>query len=369
MERPIFKAPGAPVEELDTPALVIDLDALDHNIETVHSFFREQDAGLRPHVEAHRCPAIASLQMESEGTVGGISVNTVGLAEHFANAGATDIFVANPIVTNLKIERLCRLARRASITVYVDNIRNAEAISDVASSLGATPRAVVGVDTGLGVCGVEPGRAAVDLARAVDRLEALEFFGFATYEGRISSEGPGQLADKSQDVARMLVETGKMAGDAGLNVQVLSAGGTHNYEIMGAVPGITEVCAGAYALLDSRYAPLRPKLRPAARILATVTSRPEPGLAITDTGQKAAGADTGLAALDVGFNATLKSLSAEHGSLALLDDEAEKLRVGDHVWLIPSDIGTCANLFDYMHAVRDGRLETVWQITGRGLYR
>jgi D-serine deaminase-like pyridoxal phosphate-dependent protein len=167
----------------------------------------------------------------------------------------------------------------------------------------------------------------------------------------------------------MMVETRRMAEEAGLSIDVLSAGGTHNYEIMGAVPGITEVCAGAYALMDSRYTPLRPALRPAARIMATVTSRPERALAITDTGQKAVGADTGLAALDINVNATLKSLSAEHGSLALHDDEAEKLKMGDQVWYIPSDIGTCANLYDYMHAVRGGQLESVWQVTGRGLYR
>ena len=369
MERPIFKAPGTPVEELDTPALVIDLDVLAHNIETVHTFFRGQSAGLRPHVEAHRSPAIASLQLASEGTVGGVSVNTVGLAEHFANTGVNDIFIANPIVTKLKIDRLCRLARRASITVYVDSVRNAEALSSAASALEVRLRAVVGIDTGLNVCGVAPGVGAVEIAKAIDGLEGLDFAGFATYEGRLSYDESGELADKSQDIALMMVETKRMAEEAGLSVEVLSAGGTHNYEIMGAVPEITEVCAGAYALLDSRYATQRPKLKPAARIMATVTSRPERGLAITDTGQKAVGADTGLAALDIEVNATLKSLSAEHGSLTLHDDEAENLKMGDQVWLVPSDIGTCANLYDYMHAVRHGRLETVWQITGRGLYR
>ena len=225
MERPIFKAPGTPVEKLDTPALVIDLDALDQNIEMVHSFFRGRDVGLRPHVEAHRCPAIASLQLASEGTVGGISVNTVGLAEHFANAGIKDIFIANPIVTGLKIERLCRLARRVSITVYVDNARNAEAISSAAASLGVTLRAVVGIDTGLHVCGVEPGHAAVDIAQAIEGLEGLVFAGFATYEGRLSSDDHGQLADKSRDVASMLVETKRMAEESGLNVEVLRRAG------------------------------------------------------------------------------------------------------------------------------------------------
>ncbi len=363
MERPIFKAPGTPVEELDTPAFVIDLDALSQNIETVHSFFRGRDSGLRPHVEAHRCPAIASMQLASEGTVGGVSVNTVGLAEHFANAGVSDIYVANPIVTKVKIERLCRLARRASMRVYVDNVRNAETISAVASSLGVRLNVVVGIDTGLHSCGVTPGSEAVDLAKAIDELDGLQFVGFGTYEGRIVGE------DTTREVASAMVETKGLAEESGLRVEVLSAGGTHNYEIMGAIPGMTEVCAGAYALLDSRYAAQRPGLEPAARVMATVIGRPEPDLAITDTGQKAAGADFGLAHLDASFNASLKSLSAEHGSLALADEEAEHLKMGDHVWYIPSDIGTTSNLFDYMHAVRDGRLEAVWQITGRGLYR
>ena len=363
MERPIFKAPGTPVEELDTPAFVIDLDALDSNIVTVHSFFRERDSGLRPHVEAHRSPAIASMQLASEGTVGGVSVNTVGLAEHFANAGVRDIYVANPIVTKVKIERLCRLARRASMRVYVDNAGNAEGLSTTASSLGVSLNAVVGIDTGLHVCGVAPGPEAVNLAKTIDGLDGLEFVGFGTYEGRMVGE------DATREVASAMVETRGLAEESGLRVEVLSAGGTHNYESMGAIPGITEVCAGAYALLDSRYAAQKPGLKPAARVMATVIGRPEPGLAITDTGQKAAGADFGLAHLDAGFNASLKSLSAEHGSLALADDESRRLKMGDHVWYIPSDIGTTSNLFDYMHAVRDGRLEAVWQITGRGLYR
>lgn len=369
MERPIFKAPGTPVEELDTPAFVVDLDALDSNIETVHSFFRGQDSGLRPHVEAHRCPAIASMQLASEGTVGGISVNTVGLAEHFANTGVGDIYIANPIVTKVKIERLCRLARRAEMRVYVDNGRNAEALAAAASSLGVGLNAVVGIDTGLHACGVQPGPEAVELAKTIDKLDGLEFVGFGTYEGRLTEDDSGRIDERSREAASALTATKELAEESGLKVDVVSGGGTHNYELMGAVPGITEVCAGAYALLDSRYAPQKPGLKPAARVMATVIGRPEKGLAITDTGQKAAGADFGLAHLDAGFNASVKSLSAEHGSLTLADDEAEGLKMGDHVWYIPSDIGTTANLFDYMHAVRDGRLEAVWHITGRGLYR
>ena len=160
-----------------------------------------------------------------------------------------------------------------------------------------------------------------------------------------------------------------MAEKAGLEVHTASAGGTHNYEVVGDMAGVTEVIAGSYALMDGRYRPYQPRLRPAARVLAVVTSRPEAGVAILDTGQKAIGSDGGLPSVDGGLNARVESLSAEHGSLQLLDESAEGLQPGDKVWLIPWDIGTCANLYDYAHAARNGRLEVIWDIGARGLYR
>ena len=132
MERPIFKPIGTPTEQLDTPTLVVELDALAHNIEAVHSFFREREAKLRPHVEAHGCPGIAHRQLASAGTVGGVSVSTVGEAEVFAQAGISDITVANEVVTPQKIARLCALARSCRVTVAVDNPRVVERTSRAA---------------------------------------------------------------------------------------------------------------------------------------------------------------------------------------------------------------------------------------------
>ena len=140
MERPIFKPIGTPTEELDTPTLVVDLDALAHNIEAVHSFFREREAKLRPHVEAHGCPGIAHRQLASAGTVGGVSVSTVGEAEVFAQAGISDITVANEVVTSQKIARLCALARSSRVTVAVDNPRVVERTSRAAQDAGRRPR-------------------------------------------------------------------------------------------------------------------------------------------------------------------------------------------------------------------------------------
>jgi D-serine deaminase-like pyridoxal phosphate-dependent protein len=156
---------------------------------------------------------------------------------------------------------------------------------------------------------------------------------------------------------------------AGLEVSMVSVGGTYNYEIVGAMAGITEVRAGTYVLMDARYAPSRPQFKPAARVMATVTSRPEPGTAIVDTGQKAIGSDTGLPVVENLPGATMASLSAEHGRLRLTQAADNQVALGDKIWLTPWDIATCINLYDYLQAVRDGKLEVVWDIAARGRYR
>ena len=167
MERPIVKPVGTPVEELDTPALVVDLEILEQNIETVHSFFRQQNAKIRPNVDAHRCPAIAHKQLAVEGTVGGIRVANLGEAEVFGQSGFSDIFIANQIVTPQKINRLCALAHQAKITIAVDNPQNVRDISEAAQNNGVTINAVVEINTRLNHCGVEPGQPAVDLAKII----------------------------------------------------------------------------------------------------------------------------------------------------------------------------------------------------------
>ena len=177
MERPIFQPVGTPVEELDTPALVLDLEVMERNIETLHSCFRQGDAKVRPHVASHQCPRIAHRQLEAGGTVDGIGVTTAGEAEVFSNAGFTDILVASQTVTRPKIRRLCALAGLNRITVAVDNPRNVDALSAEAISAGVTLQVLVEVEAGLGRCGVPPGAAALELARTVERSPGLAFAG------------------------------------------------------------------------------------------------------------------------------------------------------------------------------------------------
>jgi len=369
MERPIFKPVGTPVEQLDTPALVVDLAVLERNIDTLHGFFRQHEAKVRPHIESHRCPAIAHKQLAAGGSVGGICVSTVGQAEVFAAHGFTDMLVANEIVAAQKIIRLCALARHASMTVAVDQPQNVQALSNAASTHGVTLHVVVEIHTRGNGCGVDPGQPTLDLARLAQQAPHLEFAGLMTREGPSPMEDPGTLAGESRQCIQKVLDTREMLEKAGLGVPRVSVGGTYNYEIAGTMAGVTEVLAGTYALMDARYLQSRPQFKAAASVMATVTSRPELGTAIVDAGQKAVGTDAGLPLVQGLPGVTATALSAEHGRLRLQDDVESTLKLADKVWLTPWDIGTCANLYDYIHAVRDGQLEVVWDVAARGQYR
>ena len=369
MESPIFKPPGTHVSELDTPALVVDLAELDQNIDRLHSFFQGVDARVRPHVSIHGCPAIARRQLAAGGTVGGIAVNTVGEAETFAHHGFEDIFITGAVVLPLKIVRVCSLARLSMMMVAVDNPDAVRDLSDAAQSAGVTLRAVVDIHTALERGGVEPGPDAVGLARRVASAPGLHFAGLMTYEGPISTEVSEDRDARSRRCIQSVLDTREMIESQGMEVEVVSAGGTHNYDIAGATPGVTEVPAGAYAIMDLRYREFRPEFRPAARIMCTVTSHPEPGKAMTDAGEKAVGASHGPPEVHGVPGATATSLDAEHGRLELEGQAQESVDLGDKVWFVPGDAATCFNLHDYVSAVRDERLEAVWPISARGRYR
>ncbi len=369
MERPIFKPIGTATEQLDTPSLIVDVSLLNQNLATMASFFSDKTAKLRPHIEAHRTPAIAHKQMAAGGHVGGIAVSTVGQAEVFVPNGFTDVLVANLVVTAQKITRLCALAKQAKISVIVDTVANVRDLSDAATANGVMLNVIVFINTRLGLYGVDAGQPAVELAKAVVDSSGLDFAGLMTYEGPILADSPEELASESNKTVQPVLDTRQDIENAGIDIRVVSVGGTSNYEVVGAIDGVTEVPAGSYALLDARYAPHRSRFAAAGRVMATVTSRPEPGYMITDGGQKAIGADTGSPSIDNLPNSSVKGLSAEHGSIFFDETNGVNPQLGDKIWCTPWDIGTCANLHDYMFAVRDGKLETVWEVSARGRYR
>jgi len=225
------------------------------------------------------------------------------------------------------------------------------------------------VHTGLDRCGVEPGKPAVDLAKAITRAKGLAFAGLMTYEGTILSESEEALSSESRRWIQQVLDTREMIEQEGLRVRVVSAGATHNYEIAGAMSGVTEVPAGSYALMDFRYLAHRPQLKLATRILSNITSRPDSETAIIDAGQKASGTDTGLAVVDEIHGANLVQMSAEHGIISLESGLGSQPSVGDKVWLIPMESANCVNVYDFLNVVRDGVLEEIWNVSARGQYR
>jgi D-serine deaminase-like pyridoxal phosphate-dependent protein len=378
MERPVFQPTGTPVMDLDTPALVVDLDVMDRNIEILHTRFNQSSAKIRPHVTGHQTPKIAHRQLQAVNTVGGISVTTVGEAEVFSDAGITDILVASQIVTRPKIRRLCTLAGSDRIGVAVDNPRNVLDLSQAASAQGVTLGVLVELDVGLGRCGVAPGEEALELARTVSGSKGLRFEGIMAIapfpsSGGEAGDGPSFPNRQERDaiswrVLQHVLETKELIEKDGLPVSVVSVGGTHNYDVAAGMPGITEVQAGSYPLMDHLYCQMRPEFNPAAKILAAVISRPTGELAVLDAGHKATGPDRGMAVLDGVAGAQAVRFSAEHGVLDLQTGPAQNIKAGDKAWLVPYNLGLCFNQYDYVRAVRGDKLEGFWPIAGRGRF-
>ena len=378
MERPVFQPTGTPVMDLDTPALVVDLDVMDRNIKTLHDRFDQSSAKVRPHVTGHQTPKIAHRQLQAANTVGGISVTSVGEAEVFSDAGITDILVSSQIVTQSKIRRLCALAGSNRIGVAVDNPQNVSDLSQVAEAQSVTLGVLVELDVGLGRCGVAPGDEALELARAVANSPGLRFDGIMAIAPLPSTSGEtsgGPNFPDRQDrdaiswqVLQNVLEARELIEKDGLPVSVVSVGGTHNYDVAAGMAGITEVQAGSYPLMDHLYCRMRPEFSPAAKVLAAVISRPTGQLAVLDAGHKATGPDRGLAVLEGVVGAQAVRFSAEHGVLELQSGPAQNMKSGDKAWLVPYNLGLCFNQYDYVRAVRGDKLEGFWPIAGRGRF-
>lgn len=383
MERPIFQPVGTPVEELDTPALVVDIDVLHQNIDTVHGIFRklrpdgvtpEVGSLVRPHVSCHGCPQIAQLQVSADPAFtdeplscsGAIAVNTVGEAEVFAAAGFDDILISGRVVTRSKIRRVMTLSRHIWVFQSVDNLRNVQDLSLAAEAEDVVLGVVVDIDSGYGHGGVAPGDEAVRLAQAVEDAPGLALMGVTTYEGPLPLPNFTELRTQTRNRVRPVLETVQQMERDGLEVPVVSAGSTYNYDVVARMTGVSEVLAGVYPLMDAQTHSVRPELQPAAKVLATVISHPVPERAVVDAGHKTTGPDFGVAVLDGVPGATATRFSAEHGILELEGEATGQLRPNDKVWLVPYNLSLCVNQFDYFRAVQDGRLVGYWPIACRG---
>ena len=352
--------------ELDTPALLIDLDKMESNIQTMADYFTTVNAALRPHLKTHKTPMLAHKQIAA-GAIG-ITCAKLGEAEAVIHAGIRDVLVANQILGRQKIARLVNLAKQSEIMVAVDNAQNVTDISEAAAAKGVTVRILIEVNTGMNRCGVEPGQPALELARHVLRSPNLQFEGLMGYEGHtVAKPNYAERKAAARQSVQLLVDTKHHLEKHGVPVSIMSGGGTGTFSITGSVPEMTEVQAGSYIFMDATYGNVEgvgEHFACALTVLATVVSRPTPERVIVDTGMKVLAKEFGIPQ-PLGIEGLeMAGLSEEHGKMNA--DASVSLTPGDKLEILPTHCCTTVNLHDKYYGIRDGIVESVWDIAARG---
>lgn len=354
----------ATLADLSTPALVVDLAALDRNIARMARFFAAGGCRLRPHVKAHKTPAIARRQLAAGACVG-LTCATVGEAEAVA-ASCDDILIANEIVTADKAGRAAALASESRrVTVAVDSIEGIAALAAAARAASVALGVLVDVNVGQMRCGVLPGEPALALALRVSDTRGLQLRGVMGYEGHVQPvRDRAQRAVQAQRAMASLVDTAALIRVAGLPCDIVSAGGTGTYDISGRVAGVTEIQAGSYVLMDTDYGDVGVPFEQAFFVLGTIVSRPAVDRCVADAGHKSTTKDHALPRVHDIDGATVTSLNDEHATIAIPPDCP--IRIGDRVRLVPSHTDPTINLHDALYVLDGERVVDVWPISARG---
>ncbi len=358
---------GLRKEAIDTPALWVDLDRLESNINRLATLFRQAGVQWRPHTKGMKAPALAHKLIDA-GAIG-VTCAKLGEAEVMAQAGIKDILIANQIVGPQKIARLVNLRRHADVKVIVDSVENVVELGAAASAKGVTLGVLIEVNVGMDRAGLPPGEPTVALAKRIADTPGLAFRGLQTWEGHTLTIT--DKAEKRQAIERSIArftDTAEQCRAVGLPVDIVSAGGSGTYNITPFLPGVTEMEAGGAVYCDMTYQQWGVELEPALFVQSMVTSRPTPTRIICDAGFKTL--PRGFAAPQpVGIDGVKSvSLSAEHGIINL-EAPNTTLKIGDVFDFVVGYSDATVFLHDTLYGVRQGIVETAWPILGRGKLR
>ncbi len=350
-------------EQLDTPNLWVDLTKLERNILHLASHFKNAGVSWRPHIKGIKIPEIA-LKLIEAGAIG-ITCAKLSEAELMAEAGITDILIANQIVGEQKVTRLAQLCHHTNVKVTVDHSANVTELGQAASAIGSEVGVLVDVDTGMKRAGVQSSEEAVALAQQIAQTDGLKFLGVMAWEGHTIGLGMEEKKPAVEKAVGMLVETAVLCQQAGLPTPIVSAGGSGTYLMSPHVKGVTEIQAGGAIFNDVTYQYWGVQTEPCLFVQAQITSLPTPLRLITDAGFKALPSWAGQPQ-PIGINNVQKyRSSAEHGILEL-HEESSGLNLADRLDFIVGYTDATLFLHDKLYGVRDGVVEQVWQISGRG---
>ena len=355
---------GCSRRDLDTPALVIDLDALERNIEWLSAFFRQHHVAWRPHAKSYQCTRLAKLVMNA-GAVG-LTCAKLGEAEAFAAAGVTDLLITCPLVGPRKLERLVALRRHADPIAVIDHADHVAMLNAAAAAGGVELRVMIELEVGMNRCGIEPGEPARALARLVAQAPHLRLAGVMAWEGHLLTlADPNEKQSRIQAALSLLAQTREAIESDGIPCPLASAGGTGSFPVTAATGLVNEIQAGGAIFMDLFYrrkchiAPLEFALF----LLATVTSRPTASRAVIDAGRKSLNPELHLPEVGNRTDLAVQWLSAEHGVLQVTEPPGPA--IGERLELSPGYGDWSTLLHERYYVFRGDRLVDIWPLDVR----
>lgn len=366
---------GMALEEVDTPALLLDLDAFERNLDRMAAAIADKPVKLRPHSKSHKCAVIGLAQM-ARGAVG-LCCQKVGEAEAMVAGGVPNVLISNQIVGRPKLLRLAALSKQAEwVGVCADHPDNVAQLNDAAEAMNATINVLVEIDTGAARCGVAPGQAAVDLAKQIDSATNLNFSGLQAYQGRAQHIRDYAERQQAADAGVVLTrETVEALSAAGLDCEIVGGAGTGTFQFETAGGIHNELQAGSYVFMDADYGKnfdaggeFFQDFDNSLFVYVTVMSAPTEDRALVDAGLKALAMDSGPPAVAGMPEVAFGRASDEHG---ILDTSKTNhpVRLGDKLKLIPGHCDPTVNLYDWYVGYRGNRVEALWPIVARGMLR
>ena len=360
---------GMPLSDVDTPALILDMDAFEHNLKLLNDSLVGRGVKLRPHAKSHKCPEIALRQM-ALGAVG-VCCQKVSEAEAMVDGGVNDVLIANEVVGAAKLKRLAALAKRARIAVCADHPENVTALDAAAHEAGVTLDVLVEVNVGANRCGIEPGEPAFNLAQQIHACKNLRFAGLQAYQGGAQHLRKTEERRTAIEAACEKVKhTTALLTQAGIPCERVTGAGTGTYMFEAASTVYNELQTGSYIFMDVDYAKNDwtesgiPRFEHSLFVWTTVMSCPASDRAIVDAGLKASSVDSGMPRVFDTPGVEYIKASDEHGVLKLSDGVS--LPLGHKLKLVPGHCDPTVNLYDHFVCVRGGCVEALWPITARG---
>ena len=357
--------------DVPTPALVVDEAALEHNLDKMAAFYEDKPAGVRPHTKTHKCPILARKQLE-RGAIG-VCTAKVSEAEVMVDAGIEHVLITSPVVTKAKIARVIGVAKKSSrVSVVVDQAQNVHDFNEAAAAAGIELTVLVALNM-MNRTGVAMGEPALELTRAVIDAPALRFGGLQAYAGHVQHQSGWEFRRQySEDAMNRALDTKAMIEKAGIDVPVLTGGGTGTYNIDSEMEGITDVQVGSYLFMDVNYraiggkdGPVFDDFQPSLLVLATAISQPAEGRITVDAGYKAFATDHETPQLRDIQGVSYRWAGDEHGVLEF-KNPSRRVEIGEKVLLIASHCDPTVNLYDHYYPYRDERVTELWPIAARG---